>query len=73
MFQFFCFIFIHDLFTNFNIISQEYPTRPTVPKRSGAFKNNALETLRSTTRPVRQRVSNFSSKMSPKLFNAVKV
>ena len=33
----------------------------------------SIETLRSTTRPVRQRVSNFSSKMSPKLFNAVKV
>ena len=33
----------------------------------------SLETLRSTTRPVRQRVSNFSSKMSPKLFNAVTV
>ena len=32
-----------------------------------------LETLRSTARPVRQRVSNLSSKMSPKLFNAVKV
>ena len=29
--------------------------------------------LRSTTRLVQQRVSNFSSKMSPKLFNAVKV
>ena len=29
--------------------------------------------LKSTTRPVRQRVSNFSSKMNPKLFNAVKV
>ena len=34
---------------------------------------HTIETLRSTTRPVRQRVLNFSSKMSPKLFNAVKV
>ena len=32
----------------------------------------ALETLRSTTRPVRQRASNLSLKMSPTLFDAVK-
>ena len=32
-----------------------------------------VETLRSTTQPVRQRASNFSLKMSPKLFDTVKV
>ena len=32
-----------------------------------------IETLRSTTRPVRQRGPNFSSKMSAELFDAVKV
>ena len=33
----------------------------------------SIETLRSTTRPVRQRGSNFSSKMSAEHFDAVKV
>ena len=32
-----------------------------------------IENLRSTTRPVRQRGSNFSSKMSAEHFDAVKV
>ena len=40
-------------------------------KLSLAIHPLLLETVRSTTRPVRQRASNFSSKMSPKLFGDV--
>ena len=59
--------------TGFRFISHAYKYMHNMLHWCRACVVELLETLRSTTRPVRQRGSNFSSKMSAEHFDAVKV
>ena len=70
---------LHDMYKSISILEKyEDPNqkhlRPCCIKYANPrFRLELVETLRSTTRPAQQRGPNFSSKMSARHFDAIKV